>query len=73
MEFLGLHPHVIMERMRHLEVSAFEGFRSGILNNSSNWMQKGETCGIVYQEIVRMADDKKGPRNVKKSNRREGK
>lgn len=54
-------------------MNAFEGFRSGILNNSSNWMQQGETCGIDYQEIVRMVDDKKGPRNVKKSNRREGK
>lgn len=33
--------------MRHLEVDAFGGFRSGIANSNSNWMQQGETCGIV--------------------------
>lgn len=27
----------------------------------------------LYQEVVRMVDDKKEPRDVKKSNRREGK
>lgn len=36
-----------MESMRPLEVIAFEGFRSAIANSNSNWMEQGETCGIV--------------------------
>lgn len=60
--------------MRHLEGKAFEGFRSGIANGNSNWMQQGEMCGIVsYKEIVRMVEDEKEPRDVEKSSRRKGK
>lgn len=46
MELLGLHLYVNVERKRPLEVNAFKGFRSGIANSNSKWMQQGEDCGI---------------------------
>lgn len=54
-------------------MNAFEGFRSGIANSNSNWMQQVETCGIGSISRDSKVEHEKEPRDVEKSKRRKGK